>query len=159
MYLYVACMQQLITEEIKVFVNTVKLGFVATVCPDGTPNLSPKGTTIAWDANHLAFADIHSPGTVANLKVNPSIELNVVDMFTRKGFRFKGIGLVLSEGNVYEEILAYYRSTGSKHHVNNIVLIEVHTVLPVVSPAYFTSLSEKEITEWWIRYWQDIHQS
>jgi len=35
-----------------------KLGFAATVCPDGTPNLSPKGTTTVWDDDHLLFADI-----------------------------------------------------------------------------------------------------
>jgi hypothetical protein len=30
-----------------------KLGLAATVCPDGTPNLSPKGTTTVWDDTHL----------------------------------------------------------------------------------------------------------
>ena len=30
-------------------VGEQRLGFVATVCPDGTPNLSPKGTTAVWD--------------------------------------------------------------------------------------------------------------
>jgi predicted pyridoxine 5'-phosphate oxidase superfamily flavin-nucleotide-binding protein len=33
-----------LNQEIKEFVKQTKLGFVATVCPDGTPNLSPKGT-------------------------------------------------------------------------------------------------------------------
>ncbi len=33
----------ILTTEIKEFVKKQKLGFVATVCPDGTPNLSPKG--------------------------------------------------------------------------------------------------------------------
>ena len=49
---------QLLTQDIKEFVSKTKLGFIATVCPDGTPNLSPKGTTIVWDEDHLAFADI-----------------------------------------------------------------------------------------------------
>jgi predicted pyridoxine 5'-phosphate oxidase superfamily flavin-nucleotide-binding protein len=57
----------ILTQEIKEFVKQTKLGFVATVCPDGTPNLSPKGTTTVWDDDHLVFADIHSPGTVTNL--------------------------------------------------------------------------------------------
>jgi predicted pyridoxine 5'-phosphate oxidase superfamily flavin-nucleotide-binding protein len=35
-----------------------RLAFAATVCPDGTPNLSPKGMTTVWDGTHLAFADI-----------------------------------------------------------------------------------------------------
>jgi predicted pyridoxine 5'-phosphate oxidase superfamily flavin-nucleotide-binding protein len=34
-----------LTADMKRVVEQQRLGFVATVCPDGTPNLSPKGTT------------------------------------------------------------------------------------------------------------------
>ena len=33
-----------LSEEMKTLVERQRLGFVATVCPDGTPNVSPKGT-------------------------------------------------------------------------------------------------------------------
>ena len=56
-----------ISADMKRIVEEQRLGFVATVCPDGTPNLSPKGTTRVWDADHLVFANICSPGTLANL--------------------------------------------------------------------------------------------
>src|SRR5215213_4294464 len=105
----------ILSPEMKRLLDEQRLGFVATVCPDGTPNLSPKGTTIAWDDTHLAFADIHSPGTVNNLLENPSIEINVVDIFSRKGYRFKGSAEILSEGSLFNEILAYYRVAGSNH--------------------------------------------
>src|SRR5689334_17107324 len=98
----------LLTPDIRDFVNTVKLGFAATVCADGTPNLSPKGTTIAWDAEHLAFADIYSPETVNNIRLNNSIEINTVDIFTRKGYRFKDIAEVLNSGDLYQSILNKY---------------------------------------------------
>ena len=39
-----------------------ELGFIATICPDGTPNLSPKGTAAVWDDGHLVFAGLRSPG-------------------------------------------------------------------------------------------------
>jgi uncharacterized protein len=74
----------LLTAAIKEFVKQEKLGFVGTVCPDGTPNLSPKGTTTVWDDEHLVFADIYSPATTRNILFNPAIELNVVDIFLRK---------------------------------------------------------------------------
>ena len=51
----------MITQEIRKLLSEQKLGYVATVSLDGTPNLSPKGTIIAWDQNTLAFADIRSP--------------------------------------------------------------------------------------------------
>src|SRR5438128_5961941 len=103
----------ILTTEIKEFVNKTKLGFAATVCPDGTPNLSPKGTTAAWDDSHLVFADIHSPGTVSNLLGNPAIEINIIDIFIRKGYRFKGVADVLCEGHLFEQILAFYKDAGS----------------------------------------------
>ena len=78
----------LLTADMKRVVEEQRLGFVATVCPDGTPNLSPKGTTAVWDDDHLVFANIRSPGTLANLRRNASVEVNVVDPFLRKGYRW-----------------------------------------------------------------------
>jgi predicted pyridoxine 5'-phosphate oxidase superfamily flavin-nucleotide-binding protein len=114
----------ILTAEIKAFVKQQKLGFYATVCEDGTPNLSPKGTTIVWDDDHLAFANIHSPGTIKNLLINPSIEINMVDIFIRKGYRFKGIGQVLSKGKLFHEILASYGEAGAKYNIQHIMLIK-----------------------------------
>ena len=37
-------------------VREQRLGFYATVCEDGSPNLSPKGTTYVLDDDHLFFA-------------------------------------------------------------------------------------------------------
>jgi predicted pyridoxine 5'-phosphate oxidase superfamily flavin-nucleotide-binding protein len=148
----------LLTKEICEFVNQAKLGFIATVCPDGTPNLSPKGTTIAWDEDHLAFADIYSPGTISNLLLNPSIEINVVDVFTRKGYRFKGIAEVLYEGTVFNSILSHYLKAGSQYRINSIVLVKVRQVIALVSPAY-DNYSQDEITKRWIDYWNSIHSN
>jgi len=146
-----------ITQEIKEFVNKQKLGFVATVCPDGTPNLSPKGTTIAWDDECLVFADIHSPGTINNLLVNPTTEINVVDIFTRMGYRFKGVAKVLSDGVLFDNIVSYYRNAGSNHIIKNIALVKIDRVIPIMSPAYDTTFTETEITDRWIEYWFGIH--
>ena len=146
----------LLTEEVREFVNKVKLGFIATVCPDGTPNLSPKGTTIAWDENHLAFADIYSPGTIANLLLNPSIEINVVDCFTRKGYRFKGTAAVMHKGEVFESIYSFYQKAGSQYTINNIVLVRVNQLVELISPAY-DHFNEADITKIWVDYWTWIH--
>src|SRR5258706_1083459 len=130
----------ILTTGIKEFVKKQKLGFVATVCPDGTPNLSPKGTTTVWDDEHLVFADIHSPGTISNLLLNPSIEINMVDAFTRKGYRFKGLGQVFSGGPMFESVLSFYREAGARYAINNIVIVKIERILPMVSPAYDTGI-------------------
>jgi predicted pyridoxine 5'-phosphate oxidase superfamily flavin-nucleotide-binding protein len=88
----------ILTDDMRRMGDEQQLGFIAIVCPDGTPNLSPKGTTTAWNDEHLVFADICSPGTIANLRHNPVLEINVVDSLLRKGYRFKGTATILSEG-------------------------------------------------------------
>src|SRR5215467_2793261 len=115
----------ILSEDMKRVVLEQRLGFAATVCPDGTPNLSPKGTTTVWDDDHLVFADICSPGTMANLRQNPAIEINVVDPDLRKGYRFKGTAVVLTEGPHFDEILAFYRKRGTQAPINSIALIKV----------------------------------
>jgi len=138
-----------LTHEMKQLVDQERLGFFATVCPDGSPNLSPKGTLMVWDDAHLMFADIHSPGTVANLALNPTIEVNVVDPFARKGFRFKGTATVLEEGRIFDEAVQRYRARGVHYPIHHIVLIRVQLAIPVVSPVYDTDISEDEVRGIW----------
>src|SRR5687767_1543786 len=101
-----------LTDEMKQVVEQQRLGFVATVCADGTPNVSPKGTICVLDDDRLMFADLHSPGTVANLRKNPGVEVNVVDPFVRKGYRFKGRAEVLEEGADFERLMAVFVGRG-----------------------------------------------
>jgi uncharacterized protein len=146
-----------LTPEIKEFVKTCKLGFVATVCPDGTPNLSPKGTTTVWDDEHLVFADIHSPETVNNLRSNPSIEINVVDVFIRKGYRFKGTAKIISEGSIFDAIIASYGEAATKYKINHIVLMKIQRIIALTSPVYDTGASENEVKNRWIDYWSSLY--
>ncbi len=146
----------MLTEEMKRVVGEQRLGFVATVCPDGTPNLSTKGTTAVWDDEHLVFADICSPGTVNNLRRNSSVEINCVDQISRKGFRFKGQAQILKGGELFDEIVAFYRQKGITNSIRHIVLIKVVRALPVVSPIYDSGLTEEEVRRKWQKYWQSL---
>jgi uncharacterized protein len=125
-----------------------ELGFIATVCPDGTPNLSPKGTTAVWDDDHLVFADLRSPGTVENLRSNPGIEINVVDQLSRKGYRFKGTAVVHTAGAVFERGVDFYEARGTvqaRGRVRGIVIVTVERALPITSPSYDLGLTEDEL--------------
>ena len=143
-----------ITDEIKNFVNFQKLGYVATVSDDNTPNLSPKGTIIVLDESHLAFADIQSPKTVENLEHNPAIEINVVDPFSRRGYRFKGIAEVISSGDKFNDIILLYKKTGIKSVIKCIVLIKIEKLSEVLSPLYDLGHSEEELKSKWKEYYK-----
>jgi predicted pyridoxine 5'-phosphate oxidase superfamily flavin-nucleotide-binding protein len=147
----------LLTPDMKRVVGEQRLGFVATVCPDGTPNLSPKGTTAVWDEDHLVFANIRSPGTVANLKHNASVEVNVVDPFLRKGYRFKGVASILVSGALYDQVIAFYRERGSQvSAIREVVMVRVERAQPIDSPVYDLGLSEGEVRARWERHFESV---
>ena len=144
-----------ITEEIKNLLKKQKLGFVATVSPDNTPNLSPKGTIIEWN-NDLIFADIKSPNTIANLQKNPSIEINVVDPIRRKGYRFKGKAKILTEGDDYDKIILHYKTQGIKSEIHSIVSVKVESMNEVTSPLYDLGYTEEEIVAKWKKHFLNL---
>ncbi len=147
----------LLTADMKRVVEEQRLGFVATVCRDGTPNLSPKGTTAVWDDDHLVFANIRSPGTLANLRQNASVEINVVDPFCRRGYRFKGVASVLESGALYDRVIAFYQHRGSTVSlIREVVLVRVQQAEPVDSPAYDHGLSGDEVRSRWERHFESL---
>jgi len=142
-----------LTEEIQRLVREQRLGFVASVAADGSPNVSPKGSLTVLDSDHLVFADVESPHTVRNLEQNPRTEVNVVDPFARKGFRFRGKATILHAGGVYHKVLEMYRAEGADvRRIRSVVVVAVEQVVPLVSPIYTLGLSEDEVRALWQEY-------
>ena len=139
--------------EIRNFVNFQKLGYVATVSSDGTPNLSPKGTIVILDDSRLVFANIRSPQTVENLTKNPSIEINVIDPFSRMGYRFKGMANVLSAGSDFKKILDYFQKKGIKSKISDIIVVDVKSFSKITSPSYDLGLKKDDLVKKWKQYY------
>jgi len=144
------------TEDMRRLVSEQRLGFVATVCPDGTPNLSPKGTTSIWDDRHLVFADLRSPQTIRNIQDNVWAEVNVVDPFARKGYRFKGTCRIL-QGDEFQRSLAFFSQgergvVDAQTRIRHVVLIEVVHAAPLTSPAYDLGATEDQLRAKWVAY-------
>ncbi|MGB0630790.1 MAG: pyridoxamine 5'-phosphate oxidase family protein [Alphaproteobacteria bacterium] len=128
----------MLTADMKDLISGTMLCFAATVNEDGSPNLSPKSSLRVHDDTHLMFANMASPGTIANLRRDPRIELNCVDIFSRRGYRFSGRAELFSGGDPHYEAL---RADVAAEHgetlpVHDAVLIQVRAVSPVISPAY-----------------------
>lgn len=128
----------MLDDDMKQLVAGTMLCFAATVNEDGTPNLSPKSSLRVHDDTHLMFANMASPGTVGNLKRNPGIELNCVDIFSRRGYRFTGRATVHSGD---DPLYLTLKSDVAVEHgdaipVHDAVLVEVLAAAPVISPAY-----------------------
>jgi predicted pyridoxine 5'-phosphate oxidase superfamily flavin-nucleotide-binding protein len=123
-----------ITDEIRKFVETQKISYVATVNKKGLPNVSPKGPLRIVDDKTLAFADLFSKKTRDNLKNNPGIAVSVVDVEKKEGFQFRGKAEVLTDGPLFDrivqEISKPYRKTPLVQSVVKIRVKEIHDLAP-----------------------------
>ena len=154
----------ILTEGMKRVVREQRLGFHATVNADGTPNLSPKGTTGVWDDDHLFFLDIRSPRTAANIRRGSPVEVNVVDPFVRKGYRFKGRAVVHERGTEpFADGLGRARDAGfatSPDRIRAIVVIEVVQAHLLVSPVYDDGArDEAEVARQWEDHFGRLRRS
>jgi predicted pyridoxine 5'-phosphate oxidase superfamily flavin-nucleotide-binding protein len=143
----------ILSEEMKRMVEYLRLCYAATVTPDGKPNLSPKGSLKVWDDDHLVFADIASPVTIENLRKNPYIEINMVDPFLRRGYRFRGRAEIVHQGPVFDFVANdLWNREGRQYPVNGVVKIRVEEAFPVRSPAYTfnKNVHEKDVKAVWL---------
>jgi general stress protein 26 len=126
-----------ITADMESVIKQAILSFVATVNEDGTPNLSPKASLTVVNGV-LYFADIAPPRTILNLKRNPAVEINVVDVFQRRGYRFTGRASVLAPDDDESLMIAnWVRATnGPEYPVDHVVRIDTTAITPLLSPAH-----------------------
>jgi predicted pyridoxine 5'-phosphate oxidase superfamily flavin-nucleotide-binding protein len=122
----------MLTQEMKDTVETQRLGFVATVSDAGEPNVSPKGTFVVIDDQTLAFGDVRSPGTIANIHHHADVEVNFVDPLRRKGFRARGRATVHARGrDAYLTHRARFDRWGAlANRIEHIVLIALQSTAP-----------------------------
>jgi uncharacterized protein len=93
-----------LSEEAKALIKDTHPGFIATASTAGRPNVSPKGSLRVLDDEHILFADIHSPNTIANLIENPQVAALVFEPSSRHGCRIWGAAEILSSGKLFDQI-------------------------------------------------------
>lgn len=147
----------ILTEDMQRVVREQRLAFVASVCPDGTPSLSPKATTRVLDDDHLAYLDIASPGTRANIAARPAVEINVVDPILRRGYRFKGTARFLTAGPEFDRAIGLFAEHGALvGRSKGVVLIKVEKAAALLSPAYAAGRTAAELATEFAAYYGEL---
>ena len=67
-----------LTPPMKTLIENYTAGAVATINAHGLPAVSPKATFVVVDDSRIAFGNIRSPGTVANIHACPEVEVNFI---------------------------------------------------------------------------------
>ncbi len=141
----------MLTAEMIGILEKQRLGFTATVSPEGAPNLSPKGTFVVVDPGTIAFGEIRSPTTLTNLRANPAIEVNFVDPLSRKGFRAKGRAVIAErDTELYDRHAGLFARWGAlTDHIRHIVPVTISDTAMVSSPAYNDTAVEDDLRQQW----------
>lgn len=117
-----------LSEEAKKAIGELGAALVATASKDGKPNVSIKGSFRVLDDEHVIFADIASPRTMANLGENPQLSAIVFDPATRKGCRLWGSAVeILDSGDLFDTISAQFAPMGME--VKHLVKVAVDEVI------------------------------
>ena len=138
----------MIPQTVKDLIARFPLGFVATVTPGGRPAVSPKGTFLVLDDRTIAFGEIRSPGTISNLGHQPELEVNFIDVFTRKGARLRGQAeLLRRDTEAYDQLIPRFAEVWGDlaNRINIIVRIAVDEVKPLTTPPYDDGATEEEM--------------
>jgi len=132
-------------------IETWRLGFVAT-CAGDRPNVSPKGTFVVLDTQTLAFGALRSPRTMENLALNPELEVNFVNILTRKGIRIRGRAEVIAKGTkAFADLFPRFRALWGDlcDRMPAIVRIPVDECRPLSSSIYDLDGDEADLTALW----------
>ena len=138
----------MLTPAMKDLIATFPLGFVATITPDGAPAVSPKGTFVVLDDTTLAYGDIRSPGTRANLAANPAVEVNFIDPFKRKAVRVAGQATLHAKGSAFFDALhpRWLDSFGTlANRIGTLVEIKLSSTSEIWTPPYDDGVTEDEM--------------
>ncbi len=133
-----------LTEHIKARAAKSVLCWLATADPQGKPNLSPKEVWAIVDDRHIVVANIASPTSARNIRLNPQVCLSFIDVLVQKGFKVVGKATELDPTNPHNELwLAPLRGmVGERFTIRSILLISALDVHPIVAPSYLFHASQ-----------------
>lgn len=106
--------------------------WVATVAPDGTPNVSIKGSGSLLDDQHIYFADLYHKETLENLEHDPRIAIGVHDYARKVAMQVKGHAEILDHGELVDEMRQKLAAVSEKWRlppVKHVVCVTVESVV------------------------------
>lgn len=129
----------MINDVVKKYIEKSVLCWLATVDKDNTPNVSPKELFTYKDERTLLIANLASPNSVGNIKVNPHVCVSFVDVFVQKGYKLKGKAQLIHRGEISfnEEVKPITDLFSDKFPIISVIKIAVEKIEPIQAPSYF----------------------
>ena len=131
-------------------IRNYNAGSVATVNADGTPSVSPKATFVVVDERCIAYGNIRSPGTSANLRERPAVEVNFIDVLARLAVRVRGRATLLACDSLdAAPLLPHFEALWAPYieQMSEFVRIDIEQAQLITSPAYDLGMSREELMQ------------
>ena len=142
--------QTTLTNVMKTLISQYNAGAVATVNDDGKPAVSPKATFVFVDDGCIAYGDIRSPGTTANIRRRPEVEVVFTDVLARQAVRVSGVASIVEKGSEQgKEILPLFMQSWEPYidYMSAFVKIDITQTELILSPAYDLGFTKEELVQ------------
>jgi uncharacterized protein len=91
--------------------------WVATVGPDGMPNVSIKGSGALLDDEHLYFADMFSRKTRENIEHDGRVAVGIHDPDRRLAMQVKGRAELIDHGDEFDQVSEKLKAISEQLHL------------------------------------------
>ena len=135
-------------DRVRHAIDAAVLCWLATADDRAQPNVSPKELFVALDDGTLAIANVASPVSVANIRVNPFVSVAFVDVFDQRGYKIVGRAVVHARGDAgYAAVVAGLAAlAGPRFPIRDVIVVTPSRVAPIVAPSV-TLLPERDDAE------------
>ncbi len=139
-----------LTEPMKQIIRNYSAGAVATVNDDGSPSVSPKATFVIVDDSCIAYGNIRSPGSSANLLERPRVEVSFTDILARMAVRVGGSAQVVAkDSELGRQLMPCFEEHWSAYVdvMQDFICISIDMAELISSPAYDVGLKRDELVK------------
>ncbi|NDL72213.1 pyridoxamine 5'-phosphate oxidase family protein [Vreelandella alkaliphila] len=128
----------MLTKEVCASAEQSVLCWLATSDESGQPNVSPKEVFAILDSQHIVVANIASPKSAKNIRINQKVCLSFIDIFVQKGFKIIGTATELKPtAPEYSHWVApLLAMAGDRYPIHSVLVIKATAVEPIVAPSY-----------------------
>ena len=139
----------MLTADMQTLIRNHSAGMVASINANGSPSVSPKATFVIVDETTIAYGDLRSPGTRANIERSPQVEVCFIDVVTRKAVRVSGTAQVVDKAAASPAMQAAFDEVWGEYipHMSAFVKIEVSATEMIWSPGYDIGYTEEQLRE------------
>lgn len=127
-----------LTPEILKYIDQSVLCWLATTSPDLQPTVSPKEIFTHYGEDKIIIANIASPQSARNIRLNNKVCVSFIDILVQKGYQLYGTAQIIdpTSPDYPEKEQRLTAMTGGIFPFTTIFVITISRARPIIAPRY-----------------------